>query len=142
MNIINVGGHKIELYFNMKAMNDIADLCGGDISKLGEKFEELDELQSCSLLCNVLCALANGAVAKKNCDISLGLSTGEKIQEFTSEFFEMNLDFSKGAELVETLFTVINGGSQYTVPDNVQTVERDIDLEEIEAEKEKSKGNF
>ena len=45
------------------------------------------------------------------------------------------------AELVDTLFTVINGGSQYTIPDNVQTVEKDIDLEEIEAEKEASEGN-
>ena len=96
------------------AMNTIADLCGGDVSKLGEKFSELEELQVCNLLCNVLCALANGAVAKKNCDISLGLSTGEKMQEFTPEFFEVNLDFSKGAELVDTLFTAINGGSQYT----------------------------
>lgn len=81
--------------------------------------------------------LANGAVAKKNCDISLGLSAGEKMQEF----FEVNLDFSKGAELVDMLFTVINGGSQYTIPDNVQTVEKDIDLKEIEAEKEASEGN-
>ena len=79
--------------------------------------------------------LANGAVAKKNCDISLG--AGEKMQEF----FEVNLDFSKGAELVDMLFTVINGGSQYTIPDNVQTVEKDIDLKEIEAEKEASEGN-
>ena len=46
-------------------MNTIADLCGGDVSKLGEKFAELEELQVCNLLCNVLCALANGAVAKK-----------------------------------------------------------------------------
>ena len=45
------------------------------------------------------------------------------------------------AELVDTLFTVINGGSQYTIPDNVQTVEKDIDLEEMEAEKEASEGN-
>ena len=141
MNTINVGGHEIELYFNIKAMNTIADLCGGDVSKLGEKFAELEELQVCNLLCNVLCALANGAVAKKNCDISLGLSNGEKMQEFTPEFFEVNLDFSKGAELVDTLFTVINGGSQYTIPDNVQTVEKDIDLKEIEAEKEASEGN-
>ena len=108
---------------------------------VGEKFAELEELQVCNLLCNVLCALANGAVAKKNCDISLGLSNGEKMQEFTPEFFEVNLDFSKGAELVDTLFTVINGGSQYTIPDNVQTVEKDIDLEEMEAEKEASEGN-
>lgn len=63
------------------------------------------------------------------------------MQEFTPEFFEVNLDFSKGAELVDMLFTVINGGSQYTIPDNVQTVEKDIDLEEIEAEKEASEGN-
>ena len=40
-----------------------------------------------------------------------------------------------------TLFTAINGGSQYTIPDNVRTVEKDIDLEEIEAEKEASEGN-
>ena len=63
------------------------------------------------------------------------------MQEFTPEFFEVNLDFSKGAELVDMLFTVIKGGSQYTIPDNVQTVEKDIDLEEIEAEKEASEGN-
>mgnify|MGYP007104465533 FL=1 len=63
------------------------------------------------------------------------------MQEFTPEFFEVNLDFSKGAELVDMLFTVINGGSQYTIPDNVQTVEKDIDLEEMEAEKEASEGN-
>ncbi len=142
MNTINVGGHEIELYFNMKAMNDIADLCGGDVSKLGEKFAELEEMQVCSLLCKVLCALANGAVVKKNCDISLGLSTGEKMQEFTPDFFEINLDFSKSTELVETLFTTINGGGQYTIPDNVQTVEKDIDLEEIEAEKAEKEGNF
>lgn len=141
MNTINVGGHEIELYFNIKAMNTIADLCGGDVSKLGEKFEKLDELQSCSLVCGVLCALANGAIIKKNCDISLGLCTGEKMQEFTPEFFEANLDFSNVAELVESLFEAIQGGSQYTIPDNVQTVEKDIDLEEIEAEKEKSEGN-
>ena len=64
------------------------------------------------------------------------------MQEFTPEFFEINLDFSKGAELVDTLFTAINGGSQYTIPDNVQTVERDIDLEEIEAEKRSKRGKF
>lgn len=49
MNTINVGGHEIELYFNIKAMNTIADLCGGDVSKLGEKFSELEELQVCNL---------------------------------------------------------------------------------------------
>ena len=65
----------------------------------------------------------------------------EKNAGIYSGIFEVNLDFSKGAELVDTLFTVINGGSQYTIPDKVQTIEKDIDLEEIEAEKEASEGN-
>ena len=139
MNKITLGGREIELYFNVKASMSIGERCGGDIANLADAFKDKNENQSLELICGVLCDLANGAVAKKNCNIAMGLEDGEKQPFYPEEFFLVNASVDKLASAFKVAFDTMGMGSEFTVPDNVKTEEKVIDLAEIEAEKNESK---
>lgn len=139
MNKITLNGKEIELYFNVKASMEIAERCGGDIGNLSDILKEKNETQSLEFICNILCDLANGAVAKRNCDIAMGLADGEKQQFYPVEFFTVNVSITELSDVMNAVFETMGLGSEFTVPDNVKTEEKDIDLAEIEAEKNESK---
>lgn len=139
MNQLKLGDLKIDLYFNVAAANRIAERCGGDISDITTVFDGLSEAKALTLICGILCDLANGAVVKRNAEISLGLATGEPKKEYTAEMFEALADTETLTKSVELILATMNKGSEFEVPENAETVEEDIDLKELEAERNKEK---
>lgn len=139
MNKITLNGREIELYFNVKATIDISERCGGDIANLSDIMKTNTTGKNLEFICGILCDLANGAVAVHNANIAFGLEEGKPKPKFTEDYF---LAFATAKDLdrfTEAIFDTMGMGSEFTVPDNVKTEEKDIDLAEIEAEKNESK---
>ena len=139
MNKITLNGREIELYFNVKATIDISERCGGDIANLSDIMETNTPAKNLEFICCILCDLANGAVAVHNSNIDFGLEEGKPKPKFTEDYF---LAFATAKDLdrfTEAIFKTMGMGSEFTVPDNVKIEEKDIDLAEIEAEKNESK---
>lgn len=139
MNKITLNGRVIELLYNVKATIDIAEICDGDVANLADIMNKNTFSQNMKLICDVICALANGAVTKRNADVVMGLDSGEKRPEYPVEYFLANITIENFDDVVAAVFAAIGLGSEFTVPDNVKTEEKDIDLAEIEAEKNESK---
>ena len=139
MTEFEINGKKIELYYNVAATLGISELCGGDIGNLPKLLENNTVEGQLKLICAILCELANGAVALHNTNISFGLETGERKPEFTADFFLAQCGIEDINNAFSTCLEAMGIGSEFTVPDNVKTVEEDIDLAEIEAEKNESK---
>lgn len=139
MEQIKIGKLTVDLYFNVVAANRIAERCGGDIGKIGEKMEGMSEAEAIDFICDMLCDLANGAVVKHNAEITLGLATGEPKAEYTPDIFKAIVDPHALTSMVNVIMATINGGSEFVAPENVNLPEEDIDLMELEAEKNKGK---
>lgn len=139
MNKISLNGKEIELYYNVKATIGIAERCGGDTGNLSKVLEKCTAGESLALICGILDDLANGAVAKHNCDISMGLTKGEKKNFYPDGFFITNASVNDLNDFTEAMLETMGIGSEFTIPDNVKVEEKDIDLIEIEAEKNESK---
>lgn len=140
-NIVTLELHerKYELFFSCKAMNAIADRCGGDLKNISAIMSNMTEAKSVAFICGMLSDLANGAVVKHNCDIALGLATGDKKPEYTEEYFVATVGVEDFEKVTAAVFEAMGLGSEFTLPDDVKVEEEDIDLAEIEAEKQKSK---
>lgn len=130
---------KIELYYNVIATMGISELCGGDIDNMPKLLDEYGMIEKLKFVCEILCELANGAVAVHNTNISLGLETGEKKQKYNVDFFLTYCGLNDIDKAFGAAFEAMGIGSEFTVPDNVKADEKDIDLVEIEAEKNESK---
>ena len=139
MNKITLNGREVELYFNVKATIDISERCGGDIANLSDIMKTNTTNQNLELMCGILCDLANGAVTAHNANITLGLEGGEKRPEVPVEYFIAVVTADDFNKVTEVALETMGLGSEFTVPDNVKTEEKDIDLAEIEAEKNESK---
>lgn len=140
MTKIIIDGHEIELLFNVKASMEIADICDGDISNLSNKLEELKGVERIAFFAQIICALANGAIAKRNSDIEHGFESGEKKRLFKADYFLSNMTFSELEKYSLTLYSAIIGGSEFTVPEGVNMEEKDPVLQEIEEERAKKEG--
>ena len=139
MNKITLNGREIELLFSVKATIAISERCDGDIANISEIMEKNTTNQNLELMCGILCDLANGAVTAHNANITLGLEEGEKRPEFPVEYFIAVVTADDFSKVTEAALETMGIGSEFTVPDNVKTEEKDIDLAEIEAEKNESK---
>lgn len=139
MNKTTLGGREIELLFSVKATIAISERCDGDIANLSEIMAKNTMNQNLELICGILCDLANGAIIAHNANITLGLEEGEKRPEYPVEYFIAVVTASDFNRVTEAALETMGMGSEFTVPDNVKTEEKDIDLAEIEAEKNESK---
>lgn len=139
MNKITLNGKDVELYYNVKATIAITERCGGDIGNLSNILESGTVGTTLELICGILDDLANGAVAKHNCDVVMGLASGEKKDFFPNGFFLANASAKDLNDFTGAVLDTMGLGSEYTIPENVKVEEKDIDLIEIEAEKNKGK---
>lgn len=136
INVIEIDGRKIELFFSTWAMLKISDIAGGDLSKLGEYFDgKVGTAELMKRMSIVLVVLANAAIIKHNADISLGLEDGEKKQLYPEEYFILVANAADITSYQNEIFSTLNMGMNYTIPDGIEVKEKDIDLEELEREK-------
>lgn len=136
---MKIGNTEIKLYYNNQAAQEISELCGGsnNLSALvfdseGNPVEPLKQLENVAKLVRIL---ANNEIRKNNMLIKMGVLTGEPKEEYTDEQFSVILDASMVGNYFTECIDTIRKDSTFAVPDSVKMTEPDIDLEEIEAEK-------
>ncbi len=139
MNKVIISGREIELCFNNKAMFDIAKRCNGDINNISDMIKGGTDAQGLELICGILADLANGAVVKHNCEIAMGIGNGEKRNPIPEDTFVALVQPTELNDMLLIAFEEMGMGSTFEMPENVKVEEKDIDLAELEAEKNKSK---
>lgn len=134
MSRINLNGKNIELYYNTKAMLDIDKRCG-NLENLGEWLADGSRAKIIEKYACIICDLANGGVYKHNCEVELGLKDGEKQKFYTDDFFLCLISPNKIMTYNKDVFDAINEGLEFEIPENIQSGETDLDLAEVESEK-------
>lgn len=136
---VEIDGHKYELFFSIYAMRKISDRCG-DIGNISEwldisKASTSEILERVSL---IMTDLANGAVIKRNADISMGLESGEQKPLFPDDYFVNCISAADMMKCKNEIFSALNMGAEYEIPEGVTVKEKDPDLAEIEREERKN----
>lgn len=136
---MTTGTLEFKLFYSNWAAKELTDLCGG-LENIGTLFAGEDgEDQDISLIYDnivkLVCILANANIIKENSEIALGMRKGEKKELLDAEMMSNILDMSKGGEYLLECLNVMGLASKFEMPDGMKTEEKDIDLEEIEAEK-------
>ena len=136
---MTTGNIEFKLFYNNWAAKELTDLCGG-LENIGTLFAREDGGdQDISLIYDnivkLVCILANANIIKENSEIALGMRKGEKKELLDAEMMSNILDMSKGGEYLLECLNVMGLASKFEMPDGMKTEEKDIDLEEIEAEK-------
>lgn len=133
------GNIELKLFYSNWAAKELTELCGGlaNIGSLfaGESGEERDIAEIYDNIVKLVCILANANIIKENSEIALGMRNGEKKQLLEPEVLSNILDMSKGGEYLLECLDVMGLASKFEMPDGMKVEEKDIDLEEIEAEK-------
>lgn len=137
---MKIGNLEIKLYYSNLAARELSELCGG-LNKIGTLLRGEDEEHPISVIeqqaniAKLIRILANAEITKHNCEIALGIQDGEKKEKWKDEDLEMLLDASKLDEYLYEIFETMGLASKFVIPDSVKLSEPDIDLEEIEKEK-------
>lgn len=136
---MTTGTLELKLFYSNWAAKELTELCGG-LENIGTLFAREDgEDQDISLIYDnivkLVCILANANIIKENSEIALGMRKGEKKELLDAEMMSNILDMSKGGEYLLECLKVMGLASKFEMPDGMKTEEKDIDLEEIEAEK-------
>ncbi|MGN0598922.1 MAG: hypothetical protein ACI4JK_03410 [Oscillospiraceae bacterium] len=135
-NVIDVGGQKVELFFSTWAMQKVEEISGKHVSQLGEYLDEkLGTTELMVRMSKVLAILANGAIMKRNMDITVGLADGEKKPFYPDDYFIYTANAGDFMKYQEDISNTLAMGLGYIVPDGVKLEERDLELEELEREK-------
>lgn len=133
---MKLGKLELELYYNNQAVRELESLCGGDMKNLDKLMSsEKAVSEQVSSLSQIIAILANGAVMKHNTEIALGLADGEKKERIKAEDLEMLIDIADMQNTMKEVFSAMGAASKFEVPNNVKLAETDVDLEEIEKEK-------
>lgn len=133
---MKLGKLELELYYNNQAVRELENLCGGDMKNLDKLMSsEKAVSEQVSSLSQIIAILANGAVMKHNTEIALGLADGEKKERIKAENLEMLIDIADMQNTMKEVFSAMGAASKFEVPNNVKLAETDVDLEEIEKEK-------
>lgn len=135
INVIEIGGHKVELFFSTWAMIKLSEMSGGSIENIGDWLSAGNTEQLMEKFNKVIVLLANAAIMKRNADISLGLEQGEKKELYSEDYF---LYVSNAADIMEhrdAIFKAMSMGIDYEIPEGVEIEQKDPDLAEIEKEK-------
>ncbi len=137
MSNIEIDGVQIPLCYNVKAMMDIEEECGGDLQKLTEWAggENVSTGEKMSRTSTLITHLANGAVLKHNQEIALGLKDGEKKKFYEKDFFIAMINPNRLTEYMGAVYQELSDGTTVSVPDGVRVQAEDEELAEIEAEK-------
>ena len=143
---IDVNGEKVELIYNITAMNTIgrksgksdvlvwlAESCGVDKNKK-VNIENADINAFIERICVIISAMANASIHKHNLEIAMNMKQGEKKQPYPDGFFETFLDIAKIEEYQNKAISAIYKGMNVEIPDELKA-DIDEDLIEIEAEK-------
>lgn len=131
---MKVNDKEIKLFYSNLAVKEIEELCGG-MHNLGELFRKGTVAEQYSGLVSLIRILANANVTKENCEISLGMRDGEKKEKYTDDVIEALLDISKTEEYLNEVFKVMGLASKFEMPEGMKMQSADVDLEEIEAER-------
>lgn len=132
---MKLGKLELPLYYSNLAVREIENLCGGDIINLGKLFDGKKVSEEMRAIAEIVTILANADVIKHNTEVSLGLSSDEKREKVEVETVETLLDVGKMEDYVKEIFTTMRGSSKFILPDGIELTAPDIDLEEIEKEK-------
>lgn len=143
---IDVNGEKVELIYNIVAMNTIgrksgksdvlvwlAETCGADKDK-NVNVENADINAFIERICVIISAMANASIHKHNLEIAMNMKQGEKKQPYPDGFFETFLDIARIEEYQKKAISAIYKGMNVEIPNELKT-DIDEDLIEIEAEK-------
>ncbi|MCD7730461.1 MAG: hypothetical protein LUI05_03070 [Oscillospiraceae bacterium] len=130
---IKIGGKVFEGLFTTRAMINIAELVGGDISKIGDwlNADTTDTAKTLKKTAQLAAEIINGATAARNADIGLGLATGEKKPLINADYL---IDIFEPGELTTITYDVMacmRAGNEYEIPEGITLEEKDRDLEEI-----------
>lgn len=133
------GNIELKLFYSNWAAKELTDLCGG-LENIGSLFagkdgEEPEVTEIYDNIVNLVCILANANIIKENSEIALGMRKGEKKELFDADMMSNILDMSKGGEYILECLDVMGLASKFEMPEGMKVEEKDIDLEEIEAEK-------
>ena len=136
---MKIGNHEIKLFYSNIAVREINELCGGvgNISRLftQENGDPVPYDTEVTNMIKLICILANAEITKENCEKRLGLIEGEEKPHYKFEDLEQLIDISRIREYMDEIIEVMNKASKFEVPDGVKLKSGDIDLAEIEAEK-------
>lgn len=139
---MKIGNSEINLYYNNQAAQEISEITGSGNSVRSLIFDSEDNaydvLTQHKNVAKLILILANNGIRRTNMLINMGVLSGEIQKEYTAEQFDVLLDASKYGEYLAECLEVMGFASQFSVPDSVKMTEPDIDLEEIEAEKNPS----
>ena len=132
---MKLGKLELELFYSNIAVREIESLCGGSMQNLGNLFENKTVSEEMRTVAEIITILANAAILKHNQEIALGLSFEEKKEKYDADTIEMMMDVGSTSEYMSEIFEVMGAGSKFVVPDGIKLSEPDIDLEDIEKEK-------
>ncbi|MBP0962092.1 MAG: hypothetical protein J5864_08105 [Oscillospiraceae bacterium] len=136
---MKLGITEVKLFYSNWAVRELTELCGG-LQNIGRLFnnENGESLDTTTVYMNVIKLvriLANANIIKENSEIALGMREGEKKELIDEETMSNILDMSKASDYLLECLDVMGLASKFEVPDGVKLESADIDLEEIEAEK-------
>jgi hypothetical protein len=136
---MTTGTLEFKLFYSNWAAKELTDLCGG-LENIGTLFAGEDgEDQDISLIYDnivkLVCILAKRKHYQGKFRDSTRNAQGRKKELLDAEMMSNILDMSKGGEYLLECLKVMGLASKFEMPDGMKTEEKDIDLEEIEAEK-------
>ena len=136
---MKLGNTEVKLFYSNWAVRELTELCGG-LQNIGRLFNDENgaSLDTATVYTNVIKLvriLANANIIKENSEKALGMREGEKKELIDEETMSNILDMSKASDYLLECLDVMGLASKFEVPDGVKLESADIDLEEIEAEK-------
>lgn len=137
---MKLGNQEIKLYYNNLAVQELTELCGGKMANIGTLLhgaegEEIDPSERINNIVKLIRVLANGEISRNNKLIELGIIDGEKQERFTDDDISMLVDVSKLGDYMLEVLETMGLASKFVTPNNLQLTEPDLDLEDIEAER-------
>lgn len=131
---MKINGKEIKLFYSNLAVKEIEELCGG-LHNLSDLFRKGSVAEQYAGLVSLVRILANANVTKENCEIALGMREGDKKEKYTDDIIEAILDISKTEEYLTEIFEVMGIASKFEIPEGMKLESGDVDLDEIEAER-------
>ena len=136
---MKIGNIEVKLYYSNLAVREINELCGG-VAKISTLFRDENgnsvpyETEVNNTI-KLILILANAGIKKDNWEKRNMISDGEEKPLLTFEDLEALLDIGKLNEYTKEIMEAMGLASKFEVPDGLKLTEPDIDLDEIEAEK-------
>ena len=131
MYTVSINNKEFPVFFNLKAMKDVEDICGG-LENLGDYLKDKSSYEAIEVYAKLLTSLINGAIYKHNAEITLGIEQGEKKNFVSVGDIGSLIQISDFSRYQDEIYTCINGDMKVEVE---TTEEIDPDLAYVESEK-------